>query len=521
MTSPAPRDVNAYLVTFVLAATTSLFVTRLCRDVALRFSWVDRPDLARKRHPGPTPAVGGLALFTSTAVAILAAPLLSPSAADWMSADARAVATLGALSGAMMLVGLVDDLHPLRPGVKFLLQCLVATLAWRAGIRIETLGAYWGDALSVQAFSLPLTIIWLVGITNAFNLLDGVDGVAAGAALFATTATLGVAITSQQGTTAIILAGIAGATAAFLRYNFNPASIFLGDSGSLFLGFAIAALAVESSQKSAAAFAVAVPIVSLGLPVLDTTVVVLRRLISGTPIFDADRRHIHHLLLDKGLSARQVAMWLYAVCGALALVSLLVASPYATVVGPVLVMLGVAVAIGVQQLKIPEVRALNAHVVRAVRGQRPMLAGAAAVETMLGALAGAKDGDEVLRALERGLTGSGAVSATLSLPPWLMPAPAADSGWRRSVSSPHDGALDWVQQAVPTVTTVVLPLFSDGRAGTLSVRAPVDGAEHMAIVNWISRDVAESVGRHLARVAPSQPLVERVPDGCDVSNVAV
>lgn len=512
---------NAYLVTFALAALVSLFVTRLCRDAALRRSWVDVPDVGRKRHPQPIPAVGGLALFVSAAVAIVIAPLLSADAASWLGEDARQVATLGMLCGAMMIIGLVDDLRPLRAGVKVSLQCLVAVLAWWAGIRIETLGTYGGDTLSVAVFSLPLTVLWLVGITNAFNLLDGVDGVAAGAALFATTATLGVAIASQQGTTAIILAGIAGATAAFLRYNFNPASIFMGDSGSLFLGFAIATLAVESSQKSAAAFAVAVPIVALGLPLLDTTVVILRRLISGASIFDADRRHIHHLLLDKGMSVRQVAMWMYAVCGALALASLLMASPYATVVGPVLVMLGIAVAIGVQQLRIPEVRALNNHVVREVRGQRPMLAGAAAVETMLEGLAGARDGDEVLRALERGLTGSGMASATLNLPASLTTVPGSGSTWRLVASSSLECTLEWTRRPAATVTTVVLPLPGVSGVGTLSVRACADDPDYAAIVNWIGRDVAEAIGGHLTRVAPLRPWVDQLPAGCDVRNVAV
>ena len=269
------------------------------------------------------------------------------------------VLSVCALGVLMMLVGLVDDFRSLRPVWKFMLQAAVAVAAWMADIRIESLGAYWGDGFHLGVWSLPITVLWIVGITNAFNLLDGIDGLAAGAALFATMAMLGVAIISHQVTTALILAAIAGATAAFLRYNFNPASIFLGDSGSLFLGFTLSVLAIQSTQKSAAAFAVAVPIVSLGVPVLDTMVVVFRRLVSGRPVFTGDRRHIHHMLLDRGLSVRQVAMGMYAVSGALALVSLLVASPSASLVGPVLAILGIAVAIGVQQLRIPELRVLE------------------------------------------------------------------------------------------------------------------------------------------------------------------
>jgi UDP-GlcNAc:undecaprenyl-phosphate/decaprenyl-phosphate GlcNAc-1-phosphate transferase len=495
---------NAYVLTFAVAAALSLWLTRLCRDIALRASCVDLPDATRKLHAGPIPAVGGVALAASTIGALGFAVLVSSWSPAQLRGDPIQILSVCALGVLMMLVGLVDDLRSLRVVEKFALQAAVAVAAWMADIRIESLGSYWGAGFHLGVLSLPVTVLWIVGITNAFNLLDGIDGLAAGAALFATLAMLGVAIVSNQVTTALILAAIAGATAAFLRYNFNPASIFLGDSGSLFLGFTLSVLAIQSSQKSAAAFAVAVPIVSLGVPVLDTMVVVLRRLVSGRPIFTGDRRHIHHMLLDRGLSVRQVAMGMYAVSGAFALVSLLVASPSASLVGPVLAMLGIAVAIGVQQLRIPELRVLSSHVVRGLSRQRSLLASATVVQKMLTDLEQASDAQQTLTVLGRGLADSGFSAATLSVPVWFD-LPSEADGWRVVEGEPPGAArsIRWAIEPAgsPLLTIVALPLFDDERPGILSISTQVDAWHQASLLNWLPREVVQTVGVHLARTA--------------------
>jgi UDP-GlcNAc:undecaprenyl-phosphate GlcNAc-1-phosphate transferase len=499
--------VNAYLLAFTVAAVLSLLLTRLCRDVAVRAAWLDRPDAFRKLHTGPVPAVGGVALAASTIIALGFAALVSPWSAARLHADLVHVLSVGALGVLMMLVGLVDDLRSLPAGRKLLLQVVVALAAWMAGIRIDSLGAYWGDGFRLGFLSLPITVAWIVGITNAFNLLDGIDGLAAGAALFATMAMLGVAITGQEVTTALILAALAGATAAFLRYNFNPASIFLGDSGSLFLGFILSVLAIQSSQKSATAFAVAVPIVSLGMPVLDTTVVVFRRLVSGRPLFGGDRRHIHHMLLDRGLSVRQVAVGLYAVCGALALVSLLVASPSARLVGPALAILGISVGIAVQQLRIPELGVLGRHVARSLRRQRPLLASATVVQAMLTDLEQASDVDRMLQVIGRGLADSGFAAATLSVPAWFD-MPSADAhGWRVEPAVSHGAlicSLRWEGEpalVLTPLTVVALPLFEDQRPGTLSLSLQADEWHQASLISWLGPEVARTVGVQLERTA--------------------
>jgi UDP-GlcNAc:undecaprenyl-phosphate GlcNAc-1-phosphate transferase len=482
---------NAYLASFAAAALLSLFLTRWCRDLARRRSWVDLPDRTRKFHDGPVPAIGGVALALSSAGGLALAAAMSPAVAARLGHEWVHVATLGILSVAMTAVGLADDLRPLSPRMKIALQATVAVAAWLSGVRIESLGTFWGSHVSLGAASLPVTVLWIVGITNAFNLLDGLDGLAAGAALFATTALMGVAIASHEFTAALILAAMAGATAAFLRYNFNPASIFLGDSGSLFLGFSLAVLAVQSSQKSAAAFAVAVPIVSLGVPVLDTTLVILRRLISAKPVFAADRRHIHHLLLYRGLSVRDAAIWMYAVSGSLALISLLVVGPYASAIGPILVVLGLAAIVAIRQLRIPELRALNGHVMRGLRRQRPMLAGAAIVQTMLDEMCRAESTHACLAALARGLGESGFTSATVSRPAL---------------------AWHWSGRPAGTVVALAMPLGAEEPSGTLTLRARADGRHHAAIINWMDRDVAQAIGAHLARTAPgAAPAVATKP----------
>jgi len=265
-------------------------------------------------------------------------------------------------------------------------------------------------------------------------------------------------------------------------------------------------LAIQSSQKSAAAFAVAVPIVSLGVPVLDTIVVVFRRLVSGRPLFVGDRRHIHHMLLDRGLSVRQVAMGMYAVCGALALVSLLVASPSASLVGPVLVILGMGVGIAVQQLRIPELRVLSTHVVRSLRRQRPLLACATVVQTMLTDLEQASDVHRTLQVVGRGLADSGFAAATLSVPAWFDIPSGEDDGWRVSHgASPRAlmRSLQWVgvPAGAPALTILALPLFEDERPGSLSISTQADEWHQASLINWLGREVAQTVGVHLARTA--------------------
>ncbi len=344
--------------------------------------------------------------------------LASVAAGNWAGDHhfGSKVVVLLALSAAMMALGIADDVRALSVRNKFIAQAVIAIAAWFLGFRIEAGWGYHTDGLTLGMLSLPITMLCIIGITNAFNLLDGIDGLAAGAALFATGTLLVASVVVGEWRTAAVLAALAGATAGFLRYNFNPASIFLGDSGSLLLGFLLALLSIESSQKSTTAFAVAVPLVSLGLPVLDTTVVIIRRFLSRKPLFEGDRRHIHHTLVERGFSPRGAVIILYGVCGMLGLISLTFLNPSGNTIGMALAVLGVAVGVGLQQLKIPELRQLNWQVTRGLRHQRYLVAGNISVVQMIDRLRTVNRFDELTAALSLGLAETTFQGVDLELP---------------------------------------------------------------------------------------------------------
>ena len=195
-----------------------------------------------------------------------------------------------------------------------------------------------------------LTVTWVLLISNAFNLIDGLDGLSAGSALFSTLVVFVVSLFSGNPFVAVMSVTLAGAILGFLRYNFNPATIFLGDSGSLFLGFMLSAVSLAGAQKSTTLVAVAIPIVSFGLPLLDTFLSVVRRFLSGQPLFTGDREHIHHKLLKRGFTHKQAVVMLYGVSAALGLASLLLLYPTGTATGIVLTVVGIGIWFGVQHL---------------------------------------------------------------------------------------------------------------------------------------------------------------------------
>jgi UDP-GlcNAc:undecaprenyl-phosphate GlcNAc-1-phosphate transferase len=234
--------------------------------------------------------------------------------------------------------------------VKFAAQSLAASMLFIGGLRIVNIPVLFGEHQLPWFVGLPLTILWVLAITNAFNLIDGLDGLAAGSALFSTLVAFVVALLNGYSLVTVMTIALAGAILGFLRYNFNPATIFLGDSGSLFIGFLLSALALEGAQKAPTIVAVAIPVVSFGLPILETSLSILRRLISGRPVFTADREHIHHKLLQHGLTHRQVVIVLYGVSAIFALLSLFLLWPTGSSLGLVLAVLGTGIWIGVQRL---------------------------------------------------------------------------------------------------------------------------------------------------------------------------
>ena len=339
------------LTLFLLSLLSAFVLTRTVRDFATARGWVAEPANERHLHSTPLPRLGGVAIFLSFSLCMVVAVLWA-----WhnhrlhSSLSLKTIVTILAPAGLVFLLGVYDDIRGAGPYFKFTVQGIAATVLFVGGLRIVNIPVLFGDHQLPWFVGLPCTILWVLAITNAFNLIDGLDGLAAGSALFSTLVAFVVALLNGPSLVTIMTIALAGAIIGFLRYNFNPATIFLGDSGSLFIGFLLSALALEGAQKAPTIVAVAIPVVSFGLPILETALSIVRRLISGRPVFTADREHIHHKLLQHGLTHRQVVILLYGVSAVFALLSLFLLWPTGSSLGLVLAVVGIGVWIGVQHL---------------------------------------------------------------------------------------------------------------------------------------------------------------------------
>ena len=318
------------------------FLTPLVARWSHRTGILDRPHSLRRVHSAPTPRTGGIAIAASFLISLGLLLVSGLKGAD--AVKLPLVISLLPAAGVIFALGLVDDLMGLKAWEKLPVQIIAASLAYVAGVRILGVAGY---AAPVW-LSLPLTVLWLVACSNAFNLIDGVDGVATGVALFATATTLVAALLQGNPALALATAPLVGALLAFLRYNFNPASIFLGDCGSLTIGFVLGCFGVIWSQKSATLLGMTAPVMALSVPLLDAVISVARRFLRRQRIFTPDRNHVHHRLLERGFSPRKVALLLYGVSGLAAAFSLVQMVPGNRFNGLVLVLFCAAVWIGVQ-----------------------------------------------------------------------------------------------------------------------------------------------------------------------------
>jgi UDP-GlcNAc:undecaprenyl-phosphate/decaprenyl-phosphate GlcNAc-1-phosphate transferase len=351
--------IYSYLISFLTSLFLSFVLTRKIRNYAIQFGWLDPPNRGRHAHTNPVPRLGGVAIVLACTGAIAISLLLPRLMGGSSGFSARMVLAILFPGLVVFLMGLYDDLHPLGPYWKFGVQGLATVLLYMNGVGVHRLGfVSHGQVLGI-AIGLPLTILWVLLITNSFNLLDGLDGLAAGSALFSTIIIFAISLLRQNSLVSFLTIALAGAILGFLRYNFNPASIFLGDSGSLFIGFMLSALALTGSQKATTMVAVAIPVVSFGLPIADVTLSVIRRLLRGRPLFSGDDDHIHHKLLKRGLSHRHAVLILYAVTAGFGLLSLVLLHGDA-MIAFVLSVVGLGVWLGVQQLQYAEFAELHA-----------------------------------------------------------------------------------------------------------------------------------------------------------------
>ena len=298
-----------FLLAFVVPCALTMLLVPLVREHARRRGWVDKPDGKRKLHTRVTPNVGGLAMVVGGIVSLLV--LFATSTALPLTFNTSTF--LVVLGGLFIVgVGMYDDIHELGVKQKFVVQLLAAYLLLHAGYRfdVEHLPFVPTDLYGQSLFVIPLTVLWVVGILNAINLLDGLDGLAAGVSLIAFAGLFVIFVFQGNVAFAVVALVMVGVTAAFLVYNSNPASIFMGDCGSLFLGYMVAlcTLSVGSDVHDHAVVAFLIPVLVVGLPILDTTVVFVRRIQAGGSPFSPDRGHLHHRLAD--LYSRKKAVWI-------------------------------------------------------------------------------------------------------------------------------------------------------------------------------------------------------------------
>jgi UDP-GlcNAc:undecaprenyl-phosphate GlcNAc-1-phosphate transferase len=320
----------------------------------------------------PVPRLGGTAIYFSFMSVVIAAMVIPRLMGNAWPLHGRAL--MGVLGPALLvfLLGLWDDVRSLNAYWKFAVETVAAIWLYAGGYGIHNLGLIHGGRPLEWVYCLPLTILWVLLITNAFNLIDGLDGLAAGSAVFSTVVVLVMSLIAPNPLVAFFALALAGATLGFLRFNFHPATIFLGDSGSLFIGFMLAALALAGSQKAPTIVAVAIPIVSLGFPILDVALAVIRRFLAGKPLFDGDKSHIHHKLVKRGLSQREAVLTLYAVTAGFGFLSLVLLQQRRAI-ALVLAITGIGIFLGVQQLRYQEFAELLSVLQRVTR-RRQILA---------------------------------------------------------------------------------------------------------------------------------------------------
>ncbi len=303
-----------YILAFLIAMVVALAVTPGVIFLAAKTGAMDAPD-ARKVHKKPIPRIGGLGIYAAFMISMLTIMAFTDLSAEVFHE------LIGLMvSGTMIVVlGLIDDYTNLPAKVKLLGQILAACVLVAFDVRIDFVTDPFGDFFYLEIFAIPATIFWIVGLTNTVNLIDGLDGLAAGVSTIAAVTIFLVALQQDFVLVAVLTAALAGAAIGFLYYNFNPARIFMGDTGSMFLGFMLAGISIIGAVKSAATIALIVPILALGLPILDTTFAIVRRYRGGVPIFKPDKGHLHHRLLDLGFTQRQAVLLMYVISALLGL----------------------------------------------------------------------------------------------------------------------------------------------------------------------------------------------------------
>lgn len=477
---------RTYFFLLMLSTLVSFGLTQWLARIATARGWM------RNENGDSTgvPRLGGVSVFVTALIMLVLLILWDNQVAARVKAELPLALGLAGAAGAVFLIGLYDDLRGARPWQKLLVQGAAAMGLYITGFRVEILtNPFTHSATHLGWMSLPLTLLWLVAISNAFNLIDGLDGLAAGVGLFATVTLFLLAMLQAKSFVAAITVALAGALFGFLPHNFNPARIYLGDSGSLTIGMVLAALAIDSSQKGPVLLTVAIPLMIFGLPLLDMSVTTARRFLSGQPLFHRDEEHLHHRLQTIGMTPRASVLLLYGLAALFALASLLLVN-YKGATAPLIALLcGILAWIVVRQMQYAEFAELDSHVRTEWRSQRRVLRNQILLR---------KAGDE-LRATS---SLEGAWSVARRIFEALEFTAAACELHGRS-------ALQWKGGAVETTAqswTLTIPLAHEGRAiGALRLTRPMHHGPLLFRISPLLQFFANDFAARLAEVLGEEP----------------
>ncbi|OUM84170.1 MAG: undecaprenyl-phosphate alpha-N-acetylglucosaminyl 1-phosphate transferase [Bacillus thermozeamaize] len=323
---------------FFIALLVTAFTTPLVKRLAFFIGAVDRPD-SRKVHRKVMPRLGGLAMYFGFTVALL---LL------WPGHPSVYVLLIG--GGIILLVGILDDKFQISPVAKLIGQFLAALVPIIYGFQVNLLNLPFDrDSVFLGWLSIPVTLIWVIGVTNAVNLIDGLDGLAAGVAAIATTSMLVMAVIMGNWPVVFLCSLLLGSVIGFLFYNFHPAQIFMGDSGSLFLGYSLAVLSLLGF-KQVTFVSLVIPILILAVPISDTFFAIIRRLLHKKPVMQPDRNHLHHRLLEMGLTHRQTVLSIYGIAAIFGMLAVFLSQATALEAIVLVIIILIAAEIGVEKI---------------------------------------------------------------------------------------------------------------------------------------------------------------------------
>jgi UDP-GlcNAc:undecaprenyl-phosphate GlcNAc-1-phosphate transferase len=332
-----------------IAGLVSMAVTPLIIRLAHHFDVLDKPG-TRKIHLRIVPRMGGLAVFTGMLVSLFLYCFFYPDLFKNIFFERK---YLHIITGAlvMMVLGIVDDKYGLNAKVKFTVQIVVAAFVIYNGLKIERITNPFGSALELGYFAYPVTLLWIVGVTNAINLSDGLDGLATGIALIVSITMFAVSFTLGNKPGMLIMSAVlTGSLVGFLKYNFNPARIFMGDTGSLFIGFLLATLSIKGTLVSSTTVSMLTPLIALGVPIIDTLFAMVRRMVGGRNPFAADKQHFHHRLLSSGLTQKQAVVVIYSVCVIFGVIAFVMTAAQSELAAGLLLIFGIMIFTGIRKL---------------------------------------------------------------------------------------------------------------------------------------------------------------------------